>query len=312
MCGGDDHLAWKRPVSSEVCKGLRTTAYLRSFDQDFFPYMYMWVHLRAFRASLVTIQIQYSLFGLQLSMLRDWRVGGQLIKENSHQSSDTLVEMSDKLASILASIQEQRRFFHLGLHMAFHSIYHIILARQVSHARHERYSGIVCLKIHLRLYNTVMRAHRIDDAQLVALFPIVGGHQTEARRVYFFLCQSLEGKGGCVEEVIEDYGQILLIFLTTSIQPRPPHPRATTPRPPRPYAQRTTRQFTPLGMTLTRAFEKFKDTSIQGHDTERCVALHRTIQDLIDSRLVNLSRPSVTTNPLLTHSTHAVPPSPSL
>ncbi|RVW34689.1 hypothetical protein CK203_108917 [Vitis vinifera] len=25
MCGGDDHLAWKRPVFSEACKGLRTT-----------------------------------------------------------------------------------------------------------------------------------------------------------------------------------------------------------------------------------------------------------------------------------------------
>ena len=28
----------------------------------------------------------------------------------------------------------------------------------------ERYSGIGCPKIHLRLYNTVMRAHGIDDA----------------------------------------------------------------------------------------------------------------------------------------------------
>ena len=36
----------------------------------------------------------------------------------------------------------------------------------------DRYSGIGCPKIHLRLYNTVMRAHRIDDAQLVALFPM--------------------------------------------------------------------------------------------------------------------------------------------
>ena len=36
----------------------------------------------------------------------------------------------------------------------------------------ERYSGIGCPKIHLRLYSTVMRAHGIDDAQLVALFPM--------------------------------------------------------------------------------------------------------------------------------------------
>ena len=36
----------------------------------------------------------------------------------------------------------------------------------------EPYSGIGCPKIHLRLYNTVMRAHGIDDAQLVAFFPM--------------------------------------------------------------------------------------------------------------------------------------------
>ncbi|RVW92347.1 hypothetical protein CK203_032444 [Vitis vinifera] len=36
----------------------------------------------------------------------------------------------------------------------------------------ERYSGIGCPKIHLRLYNKVMRAHGIDDAQLVAFFPM--------------------------------------------------------------------------------------------------------------------------------------------
>ena len=36
----------------------------------------------------------------------------------------------------------------------------------------ERYSGIGCPKIRLRLYITVMRAHGIDDAQLVTLFLI--------------------------------------------------------------------------------------------------------------------------------------------
>ena len=36
----------------------------------------------------------------------------------------------------------------------------------------KRYSGIGCPKIHLRLYSTVMRAHEIDDAQLVDFFPM--------------------------------------------------------------------------------------------------------------------------------------------
>ena len=36
----------------------------------------------------------------------------------------------------------------------------------------ERYSGVYCLKIHLKLYKTVMRAHGLYDAQLVvATFP---------------------------------------------------------------------------------------------------------------------------------------------
>ena len=93
-------------------------------------------------------------------------------------------------------------------------------------------------------------------------------------------------------------------------------------------------------MTLTRAFEKLRDVGvivhlaprplphsilshfclhehclyhqIQGHDTEHCAALHHAIQDLIDSKLVNLFGPSVTTNPLPTHSTLAVSPPPSL
>ena len=45
-----------------------------------------------------------------------------------------------------------------------------------------------------------------------------------------------------------------------------------------------------------------------GHDTDRCWTLRHAIQDFIDQGLVNLGQPSVTTNPLPAHSTHAVPP----
>ena len=93
-------------------------------------------------------------------------------------------------------------------------------------------------------------------------------------------------------------------------------------------------------MNLTRTFEKLKDASlviplaprpllhpipshfclhehcldhkIQWHDTKHCATLHHTIHDLIDAGIVNLSRLSVTINPLPTHSTHVVPPPPSL
>ena len=36
----------------------------------------------------------------------------------------------------------------------------------------ERYRSIDCPKIHLMLYNTVMRAHGLDEAQLIMLFPM--------------------------------------------------------------------------------------------------------------------------------------------
>ena len=36
----------------------------------------------------------------------------------------------------------------------------------------ERYIGIRCPRIHLRLYSTVMRAHGLDEAQMVMLFPM--------------------------------------------------------------------------------------------------------------------------------------------
>ena len=45
-----------------------------------------------------------------------------------------------------------------------------------------------------------------------------------------------------------------------------------------------------------------------GHDTDHCYALRHAIQDLIDQVLVNLGQQSVTTNPLLAHTTHSVFP----
>ena len=36
----------------------------------------------------------------------------------------------------------------------------------------ERYTGIGCPSIHLQLYSTVMRGHRLDEAQMIMLFPL--------------------------------------------------------------------------------------------------------------------------------------------
>ena len=36
----------------------------------------------------------------------------------------------------------------------------------------ERYTGIGCPRIHLQLYNAVMRGHRLDEAQMIMLLPL--------------------------------------------------------------------------------------------------------------------------------------------
>ena len=44
-----------------------------------------------------------------------------------------------------------------------------------------------------------------------------------------------------------------------------------------------------------------------GHEIDRCTTFKHAIQDLIDQGLVHLGQPSVTTNSLPAHTTHAVP-----
>ena len=96
------------------------------------------------------------------------------------------------------------------------------------------------------------------------------------------------------------------------------------------------RQFSQLGMPLSRALQKLIEGGLlialasrpppqplppqfkmdfhytyhqgPGHDTDLCSTLRHAIQDLIDQGLVNLRQPSVSTNPLPTHTTHSVPP----
>ncbi|XP_010651422.1 uncharacterized protein LOC104879602 [Vitis vinifera] len=304
----------------------------------------------------------------------------------------------------------------------------------------ERYTGIGCPKIHLRLYSSVMRAHGLDEAHLIMLFPMsLSGaaqrwRELEALRqgpdesVTSFISRwrekiaqivdrpsekdqinfgslvqalygieegiarglwpesspsdskgkkSLEGqRPGDVSAInlvgsrslrrYQTFGQtsrayypqryaqyrpprpMIPTYLHQTPEPvfaaqvseRPPtlYPRPRAPQTTIPPVQRPTRQFSQLGMPLSRAFQKLMEGGLltqlaprpvpqpvpprfrmdlhcsyhqgPGHDTDHCAALRHAIQDLIDQGLVNLGQPSVTTNPLPTHSTHAVPPPP--
>ena len=45
-----------------------------------------------------------------------------------------------------------------------------------------------------------------------------------------------------------------------------------------------------------------------GNTTDQCTALRHAVQDLIDQGIVQLGRPSISSNPLSTYITHTVPP----
>eukprot|EP00261_Vitis_vinifera_P025052 XP_010657630.1 PREDICTED: uncharacterized protein LOC100852852 [Vitis vinifera] len=297
----------------------------------------------------------------------------------------------------------------------------------------ERYTGIGCPRIHLRLYSTVMRAHGLDEPQMITLFPLslsgaaqrwFASLESSRRRTWDDLAQEflrqfsfntvidvsrreLEALRQRTEESDRDRQRLALSvhpvrglldtisrpqfsephssYASHQYRPRAPRPAydqthmpqtlvlpsyATqgierpavsytptgqpcyaaqfTPRPaplypgPRaqqtsaPFASRTQRQFSQIGMPLSQALRKLIETGLltaltprplpqpipaqfrmdlhcayhqgPGHETDRCTALRHAIQDLIDQGLVHLGQPSVTTNPLPTHTTHAVPP----
>ncbi|RVW21453.1 hypothetical protein CK203_110480 [Vitis vinifera] len=123
------------------------------------------------------------------------------------------------------------------------------------------------------------------------------------------------------------------VYATQAPQ-RPPmqfHHQYRAPPPPR-----SVRQFTQLGMPLSRAFQRLVEGGLiaplpprpplqptppgfrtdlhcayhqrAGHDTDSCLGLRHAIQDLIDQGLVDLGRPGVATDPLPTHDTRIVPP----
>ncbi|RVW66341.1 hypothetical protein CK203_065239 [Vitis vinifera] len=119
-------------------------------------------------------------------------------------------------------------------------------------------------------------------------------------------------------------------------RPAAPYPRPRAQQTSAPFALRAQRQFSQIGMPLSQALRKLTEAGLlttltprpppqpippqfrmdlhcayhqgPGHETDRCTALRHAIQDLIDQGLVHLGQPSVTTNPLPAHTTHAVPP----
>ena len=120
-----------------------------------------------------------------------------------------------------------------------------------------------------------------------------------------------------------------------AMRPTSSHPRPRAQQTSTLFALRTQRQFSQLGMLLSQALRKLIEAGLltaltprappqpvppqfridlhcayhqgPGHEIDRCTTLKHAIHDLIDQGLVHLSQPSVTTNSLPAHTTHAVP-----
>ncbi|KAL6348421.1 hypothetical protein AAG906_005729 [Vitis piasezkii] len=415
MCRGDDHLAWKHPVSLEACRGLRGFT-VTSLDSP----------------SLIKI-------GGRLT-----RVSDQSDQRLDQGDMDSQIVTVDQFAVALASILEA--LGNLGQRIDGQQAQQVpvqevitwedfdgapvaSLSTKFKIPEIERYTGIGCPRIHLRLYSTVMRAHELDEAQMVMFFPMslsgathrwfasldvsrcktwdnlaqeflrqftfntiidVSRRELEALRerpnesVTSFISRWREKISQIIDRPSEN-DQISMIM--RSLQPRFGIDRGLWPKssptdskekkpsrgqrsrdvgvissagmrpsrhyqtvgqtsgfyyPPSPHVQyRSPAPFRPMTPTYLHPVSqpvfaahvietspihpapKLRETTTYpipprfrldlhysyhqgpGHNTDHYNALRHAIQDLIDQGLVNLGQPSVTTNPLPAHSTHA-------
>ncbi|RVW89757.1 hypothetical protein CK203_047209 [Vitis vinifera] len=221
MCGGDHHLAWKRPVSFEVCRGLRTAGGMITSAKDLLKSTH--IHLEP--PSPCRIGFCHSLD------TPSWvRVEGRLVRYSERQSMDqqeiggqqgrppTVAQDETPHDSfppppppLIPSAPQASPYI---LHGHFEIAPPVVAQASVTddtHARMdrikqcmrqmrlsdgsvvwdyfegmpvaslsakfrmpdiERYTGIGCPRLHPRLYSTVMRAHGLDEWQMITLFPL--------------------------------------------------------------------------------------------------------------------------------------------
>ncbi|RVW73349.1 hypothetical protein CK203_057738 [Vitis vinifera] len=330
MCGGDDHLAWKHPISLEACKELRI---IRCLD---FPY---WV-----------------------------RVEGRLVRFSEILDMDQQVVMVDQFTTTMASIQEALSNLSSAAWDDLEGILVASLPAKFRMPEIERCTGVGCPHIHLLLYKVVDRPSEIDQIQMVlrSLQPRIARHVVGVpftdfdslvlalydveddilRGLWTYASPTdVKGKKPSREQRSSDpYDQAYLpptlelpyyatqgikrlpISYPTPVQPcyttqfatRPPvsYPRPRVPQTFAPFVLRTQRQFSQLGMPLSRALWKLTEVGLlttlasrplpqpippqlrmdlhcvyhqgPGHETNHCTALRHAIQDLIDRGLVHL------------------------
>ncbi|RVW73253.1 hypothetical protein CK203_059160 [Vitis vinifera] len=208
----------------------------------------------------------------------------------------------------------------------------------------ERYMGIGCPHIHLRLYSTIMRAHGLDEAQMIMLFPM---SLSGAAQLWFASLDDgisrglwtdsspsdIKGKKPFVEQRSTDVSAI------GSSNQRPlrrhqPIPQLSEPHSsyaPHQYRSRAPRlvydqthmpqtlalpyyasqgiERPPISyMAIGQTHRQFSQLGMQLSQALRKLTEVGLLTVLAPRVLVHLGQLSVTTNPLPAHNTHVVPP----
>ncbi|KAL6350120.1 hypothetical protein AAG906_004058 [Vitis piasezkii] len=185
MCGDDDHLAWKRPVSLEVCRGLHTAGGL---DLSY------WVRVEGRLVQLLersdmdqqsrppVVQDETPHDSLPLPppppVPTVPQVSPYLLHGHSDITPPTAVHTTviDDAHARMDCIEQCMRQLRVSDSSAIwddlEGMLVVNLPVKFRMPNIERNTGIGCPRIHLRLYNTRMKVHELDESQMITLFPL--------------------------------------------------------------------------------------------------------------------------------------------
>ncbi|KAL6348330.1 hypothetical protein AAG906_005630 [Vitis piasezkii] len=273
MCGGDDHLAWKHPVSLEACRGLRTAeGSIDTFDLG----PASWIRVRASPIGLASgwhTVIPFTLHS-QTEVTPPPIIVPIPISENPHARMDKLEQRLRQLRTLDGAITWED----------FDGALVASLPAKFSMLEIERYTSINCHRIHLRLYST-----------MIMFFLIV----IDVSR------RELEALRQRREESITSFISLQPCY-AAQFTARPPtsYPRPRAQQTSTHFALRTQRQFSQLGMLLSQTLRKLIEVGLLTTLAPRPLPQPIPPQFRMDLHCQS----SVTTNPLPAHTTHAVPP----
>ncbi|KAL6335101.1 hypothetical protein AAG906_026481 [Vitis piasezkii] len=194
MCGGDDHLALKCPIFSEACRRLHTTGGVHRDQYEFEYGRTVCLHLDALLVPVQIIIAAMLSLGSDLHSQSGYAFLGQsrgeispIFREVEYGSAGcysgsaalpavvqtTVVDDAHAHMDRLKQCMRQMRVSDGSVVWDdFEGMPVASLSTKFRMPDIERYTSNGCPCLHFRLYSTVMRAHGLDESQMITLFPL--------------------------------------------------------------------------------------------------------------------------------------------